>query len=210
VAPQVTAEPPPKGLQRAHLDWPSPTNPYLVIGYRTPAFAPNRDWAAMLVIEQLLFAESAPLHQQLVVDKQWVDFVDGDSDPHRDPYLFSVVSRVRSDELVPQVEAAIHAALVEVQQKPVDAAQLVRVKSYLRYGFAIGLDSPMAVARQVGRVLWLTGDVAPLNQLWREIEQVVPADVQRVARQVFQEKGMTTVTLSHPAAAAGTQGGSTR
>jgi zinc protease len=205
VAPQVTPEPPPTGAHRAQLDWPSPTNPYLTIGYRTPAFAANRDWAALLVIEQLLFAESAPLHQQLVVDKQWVDFVDGDSDPHRDPFLFSIVARVRSDELMPQVEGAIHAALAALQQKAADPAQLARVKSHLRYGFAIGLDSPMAVARQVGRMLWLTGEVAPLNQLWHEIEGVTPADVQRVARQVFQERGMTTVTLSH--AAAGKQGG---
>ncbi|HEV8629385.1 MAG TPA: pitrilysin family protein, partial [Thermoanaerobaculia bacterium] len=43
-APAVAPEPPPTGPHRAHLDWPSPTNPYLTIGYRTPAFAPNRDW----------------------------------------------------------------------------------------------------------------------------------------------------------------------
>jgi zinc protease len=208
--PAVVAEGPPKGPQRAHLDWPNPTNPYLVMGYRTPAFAPDRTWAALLVIEQLLFSESAPLYQDLVVDKQWVDFVAGDSDPHRDPYLFGIYSRVRSDELMPKVEAAIHAAIEELMGKPVEAARLERVKSHLRYGFAVSLDSPMAIARPAGQVLWLTGDVAPLNQLWREIEQVTPQDVQRAAKEVFQDKGLTVVTLSHPAPAepAKPQGGS--
>jgi zinc protease len=200
-APAVAKEGPPTGTQRAHLDWPTPTNPYLTISYRTPAFAADRTWAALLVIEQLLFSESAPLYQALVVDKQWVDFVGGDSDPHRDPYLFGIYARVRSDELMPQVEGAILGAIAELRGRPVDAARLDRIKSHLRYSFALSLDSPLAVARQVGQVVWLTGDVAPLNQLWKEIEAVTPQDVQRAAQQVFQERGMTVVTLSHPAAA---------
>ena len=199
-APAVSPEPPPTGSRRAHLDWPTPTNPYLTIGYRTPAFAPNRDWASMLVIEQLLFSETAPLYEDLVVDKQWVDFVSGDSDPHRDPFLFAIYARVRSDELMPKVEAAIQAALAEVRTKPVEAARLARTKLHLRYSFAISLDSPMAVARQAGQSIWLTGGVAAINQMWREIEAVTPQDVQRVGAAIFQEKGMTVVTLSHPAA----------
>ena len=208
-APPVVAEGPPTGTQRAHLDWASPTNPYLTISYRTPAFAPDRTWASLLVIEQLLFSESAPLYQALVVDKQWVDFVGGDSDAHRDPYLFGIYARVRSDELMPQVEGAILGALAELRGRPVDAARLDRVKSHLRYSFALSLDSPLAVARQVSRVVSLTGDVAGLNGLWKEIDAVTPQDVQKAAQEVFQDKGMTVVTLSHPAApaAAKTEGG---
>src|SRR5262249_23939603 len=118
--------------------------------------------------------------------------------------------RVRSDEQVPQVEAAIHDAIAGMQSTPVDAARLARIKSHLRYGFAIGLSSPMAVARQVGRIVWLTGDVPALHQLWQEIDQVTPSDVQRVAKQLFQDQGLTVVTLSHPAkpAAATAHGGS--
>jgi zinc protease len=211
-APVVQQEGPPAGGPRkAQLDWPVETNPYLMLGYRTPAFAPNRDWGAFAVLEQLLFSDSAPLYQQLVVDKQWVDFVQGDSSPHRDPALFEIVARVRSDELVPQVRSAILAALQEVQAKPVDAARLERVKSHLRYGFATGLDSSRTVAFQVARILWLTGDVADLNRFWQQIDQVTPADVQRVAQQVFRDEGMAEVTLAHAKpAAAQTPGGAQR
>ena len=99
------------------------------------------------------------------------------------------------------VKATIDRYFQQLQTQPVDAARLDRIKSHLRYSFALSLDSPLAVARQVGQVVWLTGDVAPLNQLWKEIEAVTPQDVQRAAQEVFQEKGMTVVTLSHPAAA---------
>jgi len=197
-APKVTAEPPPAGGPKSvQLDWPVPTNPYVMIGYRTPAFAPDRDWAAYAVLEQLLFSESAPLYQQLVVDKQWVDFVQGDSDPHRDPYLFSIVARVRSAELVPQVEAAIQQAIADVQSKAVDAARLERTKSHLRYAFATGLDSPRAVAFTAAQMLWLTGDVSDINKWWAQVAQVTPADVQRVAKQTFRDAGRTEVRLAH-------------
>jgi zinc protease len=196
--PAVAAEPPPAGPQRGHLDWPTPTNPYLLMGYRTPAFAADRTWATLFVVEQLLFSESAPLYQDLVVDKQWVDFVGGASDPHRDPFLFTSYARVRSDDLLSKVEAAIRAALAGLQQQAVDTARLQRIKSHLRYAFAVSLDSPMSVAQQVGQIVWLTGDVPALNQLWREIEAVTPQDVQRVAREIFRDEGTTVVTLSHP------------
>ncbi len=102
---------------------------------------------------------------------------------------------------MPQVEGAILGALAELRDRPIDAARLDRVKSHLRYAFALSLDSPLAVARQVSQVVALTGDVGALNGLWKEIEAVTPQDVQRVAKEVFTEKGMTVVTLSHPATA---------
>ncbi|HVS02675.1 MAG TPA: pitrilysin family protein [Thermoanaerobaculia bacterium] len=204
-APKVVAEPPPQGPQRDQVAWPAPTNPYLMIGYRTPAFAPDEEWAALAVLAQLLFSESAPLYQELVVDEQWVDFVSGSASPHRDPYLFTISSRVRSDELLPKVEQAIARHIAELQKQPVDAPRLERVKSHIRYAFALSLDSPSAVAREVASVLWLTGEVGPLNDYYAAIQQVTPPAVQRVAKTVFQDKGKTVVTLAHatPPAAEG-------
>ena len=211
-APAVKPEGAPQGPRRAHLDWATPTNPYLAVGYRTPAFAANRDWATMAVIEQLLFAENAPLYQELVVDKQWVDFVGGSADPHRDPYLFTISARVKTTDLLPQVESAIVAHLERLQEAPVDPARLERVKSHLRYAYALSLDTPRAVAFEVAQAIWLTGDPQDINRYWAEIDRVTPADVQRVAREIFQEKGQSVVTLAHPAPAAGnaTQGGASR
>ena len=64
----------------------------------------------------------------------------------------------------------------------------------------------------MAQILWLTGDVTDLNRYWQQIDQVTPADVQRVAQQTFQERGMTEVTVEHAADAAPpqTHGGSQR
>jgi zinc protease len=198
-APAVKPEGPPAGQRRAHLDWPTPINPQLMMAWRTPAYSPDRDWAATAVLEQLLFAESAPLYQELVVDKQLVDFVSGGASRRRDPYLFTVTSRVRGEEALPKVESTVQEHLRRLREQPVDTARLARVKSHLRYAFGLGLDTPREVAMQVAEALWLTGDVATLNRFWAEVDRVEPADVQRVARELFQDQRLAVVTLSHPA-----------
>ena len=212
-AAKIVAEPPQTEAKKGHLDWPSPTRPYLMAGYHMPAFSTDTpDAAALSLIGQLLFSESAPLYQELVVDKQWVDFVGGDADFHRDAYLFSFFSRVKSEDLVPKVKETVDRYIAELAAKPVDPKRLERIKSHLRYDFALGLDTPGAVADQAATAIAVAGDVGALNRLYQQYDKVTPADIQRVAREVFKPQNETYVTLSYkgPAeqpAAPGSQGG---
>jgi predicted Zn-dependent peptidase len=57
------------------------------------------------------------------------------------------------------------------------------------------------VAGVVADSIGLTGNVQSLNQLFAQIQKVTAQDVQRMARQTFQPKNETVVTLSHKAAA---------
>jgi zinc protease len=194
----VAAEPEPEEGKSGHVAWPNPTRPYLMIGYRAPAFdAGSRDVAALDLLSQLLFSDAAPLYQELVVDKQWADELSGDLPARRDPYLFTVVARVKSNDLLPKVEQAVVAALGELQAKPVDAARLERIKSHLRYELALGMDSAGSVAFAAAQAINLTGGVEALNTLYETYDEVTPADVQRVARTYFQPQRRTLVTLSH-------------
>ena len=199
----VAAEPEPKKGESGHIDWPTPTRPYLMMGYRAPAFDPaSRDVAALDLLSQLLFSDAAPLYQDLVVDKQWADQLDGELAPHRDPYLFTIDARAKSNDLLPKVEQAIESAIGELQAKPVDAARLERIKSHLRYGFALGLDSAGAVAFNAAQAIELTGGVDAINTLYDTYDAVTPQDVQRVAKTYFTPARRTLVTLSHDEAPA--------
>jgi zinc protease len=199
----IAAEPPQPERRNATIDWPSPTRPHLMMGYHVPAFdAASRETATLDVISQLLFAESAALYQELVVDKQWVDEIEGDAAFRRDPYLFMVFARIKSDELVPRVQEVLARHVEKLASEPVDAAHLERIKEHLQYAFALGLDTPGAVGFAAAEMINLTGEVAPWNTLYREYRQVTPADVRRVAREVFQPRNETVVTLAHPAPAA--------
>jgi zinc protease len=211
-AAKIEPEPPQAEAKKAHVDWPSPTRPYLMAGYHMPAFNTEKpDSAALSLVGQLLFSESAPLYQELVVDKQWVDFIGGDADFHRDAYLFSIYARVKSEDLMPKVKETVDRYIAELAAKPVDPKRLDRIKSHLRYDFALGLDTPGAVANQAATFIALAGDLDSINRLYRQYDKVTPADIQRVVRETFRPQNETYVTLSGPAekpAAGGTQGGS--
>ncbi|MFY9821011.1 MAG: pitrilysin family protein [Thermoanaerobaculia bacterium] len=201
-APAIVPEPPQKEMKKGHLDWPNPTHPYLVVGYHMPAVSTKTvDSAALDMIGDLLFSESAPLYQELVVNKQWVDLVQGGPSDNRDPNLFLVLARVKSDDLMPKVKETIDRYLQQLATRPVDPKQLARTQSHERYAFALGLDTPGRVAAQVAEVISQTGDVQDLNRRFEQFGKVTPADIQRLARATFQPQNETEVTLSHPAAA---------
>ena len=132
-----------------------------------------------------------------MVDRQLVDFIDGGAEFHRDPYLFTVIARARSDEAVTEVETAVEDALEKLKTEPVDAERLERIKDHLRYQFALQLDSAPSVAVTVAEFLNLTGDPQTINRLYEEYQKVTPADIQRVAKQVFVDTNETEVELMH-------------
>jgi zinc protease len=211
--PQVPVEPPQKQRQTGHIDWPNPIRPHMALAYHIPAFsASSSDSAALDLVEQLLFSESAPLYQELVVKNQWVDFISGGPNINRDPSLFMIFARVKSEDLVPKVKETVDRYVKELQSKPVDPQRLERIKSHMRYAFALGLSTPGSVAGQAASTIAVTGNVQDINRRFAQYQKVTPADIQRVARDTFQTQKETMVTLSHKAAdaapgAQGSQGG---
>ena len=200
--PAVPAEPPQNEKRVAHIQWPNPTRPYLMRGYHTPAFSTETvDIAALDVIGELLFSQAAPLYQEVVIQRQLADFIAGGAEDHRDPYLFTITARAKSDAALADLQAAIDTHLERLRRDPVDPARLARVVSHLRYSFAQALDTPDGVADRVSHYLGLTGRVSTINELFRRYQEVRPQDVQRLARHTFQPARSTVVTLSQRAQA---------
>ena len=198
-APPIEAEPAQTEPKSAHIDWPTPIYPQFMMGWHTPAFsATSVESAALDLIQEVLFGSTSPLYKELVVDKQWTDVLGAQADPHRDPSLFIVFARAKSDDLMPKVRQAIDSGIEKLQKEPVDAARLERLKAHVRYAFALSLDSTPAIAEQASEAITLTGDVKSLNQRFAAYQKVTPADIQRVAREIFRPQNQTVVTLSHP------------
>src|SRR5262249_51401711 len=146
--------------RHGHVDWPSPIQTLWEAAFHAPAWSDRTvDSAAIDVLGQLLFGEASPLYQDLVVDKQWVDVLQGGAEPHRDPFLFEVLARVRSADLVPKVAAGGEAAIAEIKARPIDETRLSRTVEHIRNAFTMSLSSPAAVAVQVCEVIAQTGDV---------------------------------------------------
>jgi len=207
--PDIDREGEQDGARGDDLDWPSEIRPHFMTGYRAPAFDDHTvDTAALDIIGQLLFSESAPLYQKLVVDEQWVDFIDGGYSDHRDPFLFVIYARAKTDEDMAKVDAAIAEAIRELQTTPIPAERLSRIQSHLRYTFAAQLDTPAAIAFTLANYVTITGDSGTPNRIQSQYANVTPEDIQRLAREVFKPTNRTHITLSHkPAdqAAAGSE-----
>jgi zinc protease len=193
---QAPVEPPQQCERRLDLTWPTPTEPYLYGGYRGPAFSVDTpDLAALDLAGQLLFSESAPLYQKLVVDDQSVDLLHGGAEDHRDPYLFTFLARIKKEDDVAAVEAAITAALEGLTRESVPAARLAQVQSHFKYGFAMGLDTASGTARSLAHFLALTGDAETVNRLYAMYDRITPEMIRAAARNNFLPSGRTVVTL---------------
>jgi zinc protease len=194
--PAVPAEPPQEKEKRAALGWSGATLPMLMMGYHVPGFSTtNVDMPALDVLAELVFAERAPLYKKLVITEQKVESISGSADAHVDPNLFTVLARVKKPEDLDYVEKAVSADIERVAREGIDGKTLSEVLSHVKYAFAGQLSTADKVANVAAQFVALTGRLDSINAYFALYDKVTPADVQRVARQYFQAKNRTVVTL---------------
>jgi Predicted Zn-dependent peptidases len=197
---QVPEEPPQKEEKVVHMPWKNKTLPYLLIGYHVPAFSDTDvERASLDILSQLVFSESSPLYQSLVIKKQLVEFVDGGSDDHRDPYLFTVMSRIKDVRNIDSVRSEIYASLENARTVLVDAKKLQDIKSHIRYAFAMQLNKPDNVAVTVASYIALTGNYESMNKVYSLYDKVTADDIMRAAQKYFTRENRTVVILEHEA-----------
>ena len=195
--PEIPREPPQTAERTARLTWPNPTLPFLMMGYHAPAFSDRHiDMPALDVLAQLLFAETSPLFRQLYLEEQVVDVLQGGALDSRDAPLFTIIARITDPTRIEYVRDAVLAEIERLKVEPVDEAALAATKSHMRYGFAMGLDNPGAVARTLGHYLQLTEDPATVNRVYAQYDRVSPADVRMVANAYFADTNRTVVVLT--------------
>ncbi|MBI5280846.1 MAG: insulinase family protein [Candidatus Solibacter usitatus] len=193
----VPAEPPQTGPRQAHIPWQTHTLPYLMVAHRSTAYSDGAaDCAVLDLISFLGFSENSPLYERLVIEEQTVDLLWASNADHVDPYLFTVLARVKEDADVPAVQQAILETLEGFTRQPVEADRLEDVKSHLRYRFALGLNHSEAIASTLAHYVSLRRTPETVNRLYRLYEKMTPEDVLRVAGTYFTESGRTVVTLA--------------
>jgi zinc protease len=194
----IPVEPAQTEEKRIDLEWPVASEPYLSAGYHVPAFsATGADLPALDLLSQLLFSESAPLYQKLVVEDQIVDVLAGGAEDHRDPYLFTWTTRVKKESGLPIVEQQITSALEALKTDLVPAGRLHDVQSHMKYQFAMGLDTAAGTAESLAHFVSLTGDPNAVNELYATYERITPEQIRDVARRTFNAAGRTLVTLRY-------------
>ena len=181
----------------AHVDWPTRTLPLVAVAYNSPAYSDERkDLAAMDLIASLGFSSNSELYQRLVIKEQTVDALFYSLEEHVDPYLMTVIARVKNQKDVDHIRGEIMKTFDSFKTAKVETERLEAVKSHLRYSFALSLDDSQAIASNIAPFVGLRRTPETINKLFEVYASITPDDIQQTARKYFVENQRTIVTLS--------------
>ena len=193
----IPAEPGVRGPRKAHIPWNTPTPPYLLVGYRAAAYSDTvADAAALDLIRFLGFSETSPLYERLMIDEQCVDILFGHNPDRMDPYLFTVMARVKQAAQIDHVREAILDTFGWFVANEVDEEKFRSVKNHLRYRYSLSLNNAEAIASSMAHYVSLQRTPETLNRLYTLYDSLTPADLRAVAKKYFVDAGRTEVTLS--------------
>ena len=193
----IPQEPPQTEPRSAHIDWPTPTLPWVIAAFKVPAYSDTaKDMAALDVLSFLGFSESSPLYRRLVLEEQKVDMLSGGYYNHIDPYLFTVNARVKEKKDMDSVRDAVLATMAGFKDTLVSPERLDQVKKHLRYQFALSMDNSEAIASTLAHYVALNPTPETLNRLYDMYSKVTAEDIREAARKYFVESGRSMVTLT--------------
>ena len=202
--PEIPKEPAQTAPREASVVWPAPTLPMLAIAYRAPAFSTERtDMPGLDVLSQVHFGETSPISQELVIDKQWVDFISAGATDQVDPPLFTILTRVRQPEKLEEVKEALLKEVERITREAADESELQDTKSHMKYQFLLAMDTASAIANTMAHYLSLTNEPSTVNRVYELYDQVSAEDIQSLAKKYFRTENRTLVTLTQAENAGG-------
>jgi zinc protease len=201
---EIPQEPEPKGPVYAHVPWEAPTLPWITVAFHGPGFsAVEKDFAAMDLLLDLNFGPTSDLYKRLVDDEQKVDQLSPFNQGNADPYLMSVVARVKKLEDVPYVRDAVLRTFAEARTRPLAAKRVADAKSNARYSFVRSLDNTERIGATLARYVRYARSYGTLNQYYRLFETLTPADLHHAAQKYVTDSRLVVTTLSKEALPAG-------
>jgi zinc protease len=195
-APPVPAEPEQTEARRFEVSYDGRSLPIVAVAYKLDAFDPdNRLRAAADLLTEMAFGSTSELYKKLVLDEQVVEFLAAEAGMNRDPGLLDIYSRVKDPSKVDYVLDEIDAAAAAFRDNAPSEADLDALKSRLRYGFLMGLETPDAVASSLARIIAISGGLEAVEALYAAYARVTPADVRAAAAQYFDPARRTVGVL---------------
>jgi zinc protease len=184
-----TEEPAQTGARRVVIKRPGELGT-VVIAHKVPN-GRDADQPALEMLDAILSSgKNARLYRALV-DKGIALNAGSATDLHRDLSLHTVYAALAPGATHMQAEKALLAEIDRIKTGGVTAAEVARVKQQFIAADAYKRDGTAAVAGEINE--WIAvGDWTLYVTFPQKVEQVTPADVQRVAKKYFEEDQSTT------------------
>ncbi len=194
---EIPIEPPQEAPRTARLDWPTPTLPWIAVAYKGPAYVDDTpDTAALDALAFLAFSSNSELYQKLVIQERKVDAFGGDAPNRVDPWLFTILARVKNPADIDYVRDQVLETVAAFRDKPVSKERLEKVKNHLRYSFSLRMDNSESIAGTVARFVALRRTPETINRLYDMYAGLTPEDVRDAAVKYLSENNRTIVTLA--------------
>jgi len=205
----IPAEPAPSGPKVQHIRWEAPTQPYITVSFRGPAFkATDKEMPALSLIGGVWFSPNSDLYQKLVVQERLVDQLFFAAPNRRDPNLVQIAARLIKPENADKVSAALTDTLARVRTERVAVDKLADIKSALKYNFASDLDNSQAIGEMLAQFMHFERDPETVNRLYRTYDGLTAEDLLAVANRYLVDRGRVVTTLANTPALAGGELGS--
>jgi zinc protease len=196
VPPAIRPEPPQTAPRELTVHYPGRTLPILSVNYRAPAWSATDTLAvATEVLGRVAFGPNSDLFRKLVLQERRATSLGAGFGLSRDPGLVSITAMVANPADVKGIEAEIQGAVRRYQAELADAATLQAIKSNMKYGFLMGLETAQDVAFATIPFIINTGGMAALEEYFRTLDAVTPEHVRRAAQRFLVDTGRTTVTM---------------
>jgi zinc protease len=184
-----TEEPQQSGPRRVLVKRPGELGT-VVIAHKVPN-ARDADQPALEMLDAILSSgKSARLYRALV-DKGLALNAGAGTDLHYDLSLHVLSASLAPGSTHEQVEEALGEEIAKIKTDGVTAAEIARVKQQYIAADAYKRDGTAAVASELNE--WIAvGDWTLYVTFPQKVQQVTPADVQRVAKQYLNEDQSTT------------------
>ena len=194
----IPQEPEPKGPVYKHMEWQSSTLPWIIVTFHGPAFSvTENDFGAMKILGQIGFGQSSDLYQKLVVDEQKVDKLTQYLPESIDPYLLTVMARVKNPADIWYVRDEILKTFAKFRLEQVSNQKLEHMKSHLKYAFAAGMDNSEAIAEALVPYFTKTRDPETINRIYNLYDNITASDIRENAKKYLTDKRLVVVSLSH-------------
>ncbi|HEX6159628.1 MAG TPA: insulinase family protein, partial [Thermoanaerobaculia bacterium] len=185
-----------KGPVYAHVPWPSPTLPWVTVGFHGPSAFQMTDQASMDTMFDLAFGQTSDLYKRLVEQEQKVDQLFAFGGPNVDPTLFTVFARVKNPADALYVRDEILKTFAGLRARKLDAQRVADAKSNSRYSFVRALDNTDAIASTIASFAHFERSADTINKYYRALAEITPDTIQQVANKYFTDRNLVVTTLS--------------
>jgi zinc protease len=184
-----TEEPAQIGARRVEIERPGELGSVL-IAHKVPN-GRDADQPALEMLDAILSSgKSARLYRALV-DKGLALAAASGTDLHRDLSLHTLYAQLAPNATHEEVEKVLLDEIAKIQTEGVTSAEIARVRQQYVAADAYRRDGTAAVAGELNE--WIAvGDWTLYVRFPELVEQVTPADVQRVAKKYFSASQSTT------------------